>query len=209
MDTRKLVYAINDLCEQRDVLTEAIDSLRKAVITLQGPNGPMAVALRTVDGKTHTSQSSVSNGHRTGSHLDNVLKVLAASGSPMHIMQITSEVGKLTDKEITRASIDGAVSRHIRDSKHPQITRIGAGQYALIAWGPQRPASSPRRNGETSKNGTTRKDSLASYLKTNGPTLRKDLLEHAGMPSGTIAACLNDKERFRQLDDGRWDVVTA
>jgi hypothetical protein len=203
MDTRKLVDAINDLCEQRDVLTEAIDSMRKALITLQGPNGTMAAALKTIEVKAQTSNS---NGHRSGSHLDHVLKVLAAADAPMHIVKVTEEVSKLANKDVTRASIDGAVSRHIRDSKRPQIARIGAGEYALTSWVAQHSAKiSP----PTKQKGLTRKDALTDYIRANGPTSRGDLVERTGTPAGSVGGCLNDKERFKRLDDGRWDVVTA
>ncbi len=53
----------------------------------------------------------------------------------------------------------------------------------------------------------TRKDMLAEFLKTQGPRTRKEMIERAGIPAGTIAYCLNDDTRFRRLADGRWDVT--
>jgi hypothetical protein len=48
---------------------------------------------------------------------------------------------------------------------------------------------------------------LADFIRMNGPQTRNFLLEHAGLKPGTLAACLNDKSKFKRLEDGRWDNV--
>lgn len=50
----------------------------------------------------------------------------------------------------------------------------------------------------------TRKQFLADFLKSNGPTSRKDIEAKTGLPKGTIAFALNDKNVFQRLPDGRW-----
>lgn len=52
----------------------------------------------------------------------------------------------------------------------------------------------------------TRKQFLAEFLRTNGPTTRKDIETKTGLPKGTIAFALNDKNFFQRLSDGRWTV---
>ena len=50
----------------------------------------------------------------------------------------------------------------------------------------------------------TRKQFLTDFLRTNGPTTRKDIETKTGLPKGTIAFALNDKDLFQRLPDGRW-----
>lgn len=52
----------------------------------------------------------------------------------------------------------------------------------------------------------TRKQTLVDFLRANGPTLRKDIEARTGLPKGTIAFALNDKELFQRFPDGRWTV---
>ncbi|HEY3305807.1 MAG TPA: hypothetical protein VGL70_19960 [Candidatus Binatia bacterium] len=52
----------------------------------------------------------------------------------------------------------------------------------------------------------TRKEMLTEFLKHNGPLLRAEILQKTGMPKGTIAFLLNDKETFQRHSDGRWTV---
>lgn len=52
----------------------------------------------------------------------------------------------------------------------------------------------------------TRKQFLADFLRSNGPTARKDIEAKTGLPKGTIAFALNDKDIFQRLPDGRWTV---
>ncbi len=52
----------------------------------------------------------------------------------------------------------------------------------------------------------TRKDTLIDFLKMHGPTNRKEIEAKTGLPKGTIAFALNDKDLFQRLSDGRWTV---
>jgi hypothetical protein len=53
----------------------------------------------------------------------------------------------------------------------------------------------------------TRKDAVEQFIRQNGPSTRIEILRGTGIPEGTIAYCLNDKERFRQAEEGRWANV--
>jgi hypothetical protein len=57
------------------------------------------------------------------------------------------------------------------------------------------------------RNGGTRKDQVAHFIRQNGPSLRTQIIEGTQIPVGTIAYCLNDKTRFQQRKDGKWDLM--
>lgn len=52
----------------------------------------------------------------------------------------------------------------------------------------------------------SRKETLIDFLKTYGPTSRKEIEAKTGMPKGTVAFLLNDKDTFQHLQDGKWTV---
>jgi len=212
MNLTKLTDTIVDLKTLRSAIDPAIEYLEKALAALKslGVTAPEIASTITRADRPLIQSSAGSNGHRPGSHLDSVLKVLEANEGPMHIVNITKAVSELTKKTVSRASIEGAVGRHIRTSKRPQLVRIGSGDYALASWVAEHsllPRGAAEPNGNA--NGVTRKDSVESYLKEHGPTLRKDILAQTGIPVGSISSCLNDASRFKQLEDGRWDLVAS
>jgi hypothetical protein len=67
------------------------------------------------------------------------------------------------------------------------------------------PPRMPPRN--HSRNGATRKDQVADFIRQNGPSLRAQIIKGTQIPVGTIAYCLNDKTRFQQRKDGKWDLM--
>jgi hypothetical protein len=52
-----------------------------------------------------------------------------------------------------------------------------------------------------------RKESLIDFLVFSGPRTRKDICAQTGIPEGTVAFVMRDREVFRQNSDGRWDVT--
>jgi hypothetical protein len=54
----------------------------------------------------------------------------------------------------------------------------------------------------------TRKDQVEEYLKQHGPSRRKEIAEGLGVPEGTVSYVLNDKERFANVEHGKWDLVS-
>jgi len=53
----------------------------------------------------------------------------------------------------------------------------------------------------------TRKQQIMELIRSRGPLRRAEIIETGGVPRGTVAFVLNDKDTFRQLKDGRWDLV--
>jgi hypothetical protein len=64
-------------------------------------------------------------------------------------------------------------------------------------------ASVPGLNGGGRVN---RKDQVADYIRLHGPSSRPDIIAGTGIPVGTVAYVLNDKERF-QARRGKWNVI--
>lgn len=54
----------------------------------------------------------------------------------------------------------------------------------------------------------TRKEQVAEYLKQHGPSKRKEIAAGLGIPEGTVSFVLNDKERFANVEHGKWDLVS-
>lgn len=52
----------------------------------------------------------------------------------------------------------------------------------------------------------TKKQFLVDFIKSHGAQTRKELEEKTGVPKGTIASCLNDKEIFVRRADRKWTV---
>src|SRR3989304_2203814 len=52
----------------------------------------------------------------------------------------------------------------------------------------------------------TKKQFLIEFIKSHGAQTRKELEEKTGVPKGTIASCLNDKEAFVRRADRKWTV---
>lgn len=204
MNLSNLNDTIADLKSLRTAIDPAIEHLERAYAALKslGINSPEIVSQITQQAPPRQS-----NGHRTGSHLDNVIKLLENTGRAMHIVDITREIARATGKQISRASVDGAVSRHIREHPdNPTVVRVDAGVFGLRSQNEVRSKSDQLtlHNRDTAR---TRKDQVTDYLKQHGPTFRRDLIANTGIPVGTIAHALNDKARFRQLQDERWDLT--
>jgi hypothetical protein len=50
---------------------------------------------------------------------------------------------------------------------------------------------------------------VAQFLREHGSAKRSVIQEETGIPLGTVCSVLNDKSRFKRLEDGRWDNVGA
>jgi hypothetical protein len=57
------------------------------------------------------------------------------------------------------------------------------------------------------KKGKTRKDMVAEFIKTHGPSTRSEILAGTDVPDGTIAYCLHDETRFVRGEDEKWRNV--
>jgi len=125
MDTTKIVAALADMQEKRRAIDEAIKALQSALAVLQGSDEHVADAMPVV---------SITEARRRGrsgkSQLDFSAEVL--SDEPhVHIEELTKRVASLMGHEVSRATLDGGISREIRLKKGAsRFRREAPGVYA-------------------------------------------------------------------------------
>ena len=56
------------------------------------------------------------------------------------------------------------------------------------------------------KSGPTRRDAVLQLLKQSGPLTRSDILKKIGIPRGTLATILNDKNVFTSRNH-KWSIL--
>jgi hypothetical protein len=117
-------------------------------------------------------------------------------GDPL--VAVNGALRKLTSKGQVRVARQGS-GRTPHD--YERVPQPGATPTNTLAKG----THSALSNG-SGKRG--RKYEVAEFIRENGPSKRVDIVTGAKLPPGTVAQCLNDKERFRLLPGGRWDLVS-
>jgi hypothetical protein len=130
VNATKLIDALQDLKAQRTLIDDAVANLERVIASLNGGSaapgpGTRIESMRSIRPETRRSS-------RAGSHLEEAVKVLVDANKPLHISDIVAEMAhRNPEKQITRASVDGAISRHIRDNgDKARILRVDAGTYA-------------------------------------------------------------------------------
>jgi hypothetical protein len=113
------------------------------------------------------------------------------------------------DSEI-KATVDRLDQRiakltKIRELLLEEFGEAAQPQQPLLVLDTTKPVTSTGNNG-TALMVKTRKQTIAEFLRSQGPARRKDIADRTGVPSGTVSYELNDKETFERLDDGRYTV---
>jgi hypothetical protein len=54
-----------------------------------------------------------------------------------------------------------------------------------------------------------RKEEIVEFLLNAGPRTRKHICELTGIPEGTVAFEMRDRDTFKHNSDGRWDITEA
>jgi hypothetical protein len=129
MNVKKLFEALSELRQQKSVIENAIRHLELAINALRGDDEAMAVAEFTaVNGIKRSDLRKV----RHGSHLENVYSVLSKISAPLHVRSLQDYIQQKTGIPVTRASLEGAISRHIRTHKDKSLlVRVNPSTYAL------------------------------------------------------------------------------
>ncbi len=52
----------------------------------------------------------------------------------------------------------------------------------------------------------TRKQQVIKFLRENGASKRIEIIRKSGVPQGSVACALVDRDTFLQTEDGKWDV---
>lgn len=117
MDTRKLTEALEDLRSKREVIDRAIRSLETAVQTLGD-----------------SDEGSIGNARRSGdakSSIDYAIDILSGVEN-LHIEELAKKVSEASGREVSRATLDGGISREIRErGEKSRFERPSPGVYAL------------------------------------------------------------------------------
>jgi hypothetical protein len=135
MNISKLLEALDELVKQRSAIDSAITHLH-GVIGALAENGS-----GQIDGSGHIvgigvrdsmSERGVVKVARHGSHFDNAFKVLAEAKEELHISGLIDRIGEMIGHPVGRASVEGALSRHIRHhGERAIIIRTRPSTYAL------------------------------------------------------------------------------
>lgn len=120
MDTTKLRDAIGDLREKRDAIDDALHSLENALAVLSG-SAPVSVA----------QPAPASSRPARKSNMDWAIELLEVHG-PIHIEELAEKVSDAVGHEVSRATLDGAISREIREKNGAsRFERVAPGIYGL------------------------------------------------------------------------------
>lgn len=120
MDTRKLTEALDDLRSKRDVIDDAIRSLESALEALRDQSEVRAQAIKRVMVKRFDRNN-----------IDFAIEILSKEQA-MHIEELAKKVSELSGREVSRATLDGGISREIRvRGEKARFERLAPGLYSL------------------------------------------------------------------------------
>lgn len=125
---------------------------------------------------------------------DKILIIMERHGQPLHFNEISGLINKqnFDNKKAHPATI------HNELIMRPEFVLVGRGVYGLKEWG--------------YKPGIVT-DVVTQILKENGPMAREDiideLLSQRMVKKGTVVLALSNKEKFKKLEDGRYDAIDA
>lgn len=137
MALEKLSEALRDLQRQRSVLDGAIQHLEQAILAMSGmvAEAPKDVArfeIAGMDSQSIPPYNGENHKVRDGSYFEDSLAVLTKIAAPLHIVELHKYVESKTGKTLTRASLEGAITRHMRSrGEKSLIVRVGPSKYAL------------------------------------------------------------------------------
>ena len=183
---------------------EAVKRLRKYL-----PKGDTPIKSETV-----TPAPPRMNGRPTGrSGLTEVIRNIVRAQDPTYRWTRASIEEALDTRKFEVRAKDkvAAINQSLR-------TLVSSGELRLISQGSGSAPSvygSPEREGAALKPLTShrqgpqtgRKEQLAQFLLTHGPTSRVDIVLKAGLPEGTVSYCLNDERFFEQVEGRNWNLT--
>lgn len=123
---------------------------------------------------------------------DKVYLILEKRGQPMHFREIAEAINKqgFDQKRANPATVHNELIMGER------YILVGRGTYALKDWG--------YKPGVVS-------EVITQTLREKGPMTREEvideLLEQRMIKAGTVLLALNDQEKFKKLEDGRYTLV--
>jgi hypothetical protein len=120
VNTSKLKEALAELQQQRLILDGAISSIQRIIATMNGGAETASVAEPEA---------------RKTSYIDDTVKLLEIAGQPLHIKEITKQIGEMRGAESARASIESSLGRHIELLKErARVVKVRPATYGLPIW---------------------------------------------------------------------------
>lgn len=135
MKTDKIREALLDLERQKDVLEQAIQSLKTVLVRLNGhadnETMPQLFSAPLVHFALKPSERKLS-------YVNATVQVLKMGGRPMHIKSICQQIKILRGdrKDLKRQSVESTLLRHIQmKGEEAKIKKVSPGFYALPTMG--------------------------------------------------------------------------
>ena len=151
------------------------------------------------------------NGRGGSSGLTDVIRDIVSTQDPTQRWTRSLVAKALDDRgfEVRAKDKVAAINQSLR-------TLVSRGELSLISQGSGSALSvygPPEQEGDTAGPPSPpvrpkgRKEQLAQFLLTHGPTSRGDIVANAGLPEGTLNYCLSDTRFFEQVEDGSWNLT--
>ncbi len=129
MDTSKLLDALTDLRDKREVIDKAISSLEATLELLDGAHQHQ-LSLPTPE-PDHPIQSAGRRRRSKKSYIEHAIDILSTVDH-MHIEEILRRIAALVGHAVSRGTVDGGISREIRErGSASRFERVAPGEYRL------------------------------------------------------------------------------
>ena len=124
MNTDKLKEALLDLQKQRDTIEDAIKSLQRVLLQLNGHGEQNVLPLDS--GKVQAIAE--------GTYVDLAVQLLEANGHrPMHVIKLVEQIRLLKNNPaIKRQAVESALHRHINGQAEKRIVKDSPARYMAI-----------------------------------------------------------------------------
>jgi hypothetical protein len=124
----KLQEALAEVDSQRAALNEVEERLREMISKLSG-SVQLPHAARTSMVTTGAVAPS-----RERDKFDDIVDILRAEGSPLHITVIAERLSALRGSEVRRTTIEPGLNRHIAKVKARRVDKFGPSTFGLPEW---------------------------------------------------------------------------
>ena len=121
MPNSKLIEVLQTLGLERESISSRIDDLQRELDVVEE-------AIQSIKKIADENRASDPDGRKT--NIQMVEDILRDSPIPMHILEIVEKIKEIRGVDVSRATIETAISRYLNTSGvDPQIERLGEGMY--------------------------------------------------------------------------------
>ena len=124
MSNSKLFEVVRNLEQERDRMKLNISQTQKQLTDVDD-------AIKSIKNILN-GMPAEKNQRNQKTHVGLTEEILAAQNRPVHIKSILAQIQKIRNKKISRATIETALSRHLKKvGKESRIERLGEGMYQI------------------------------------------------------------------------------